>query len=129
MLVCSVSLRAPRRAIAADLAEAATAADATTTGYVVFATLVDDPANVRDTVDAYLGEIMVEAASAADAIDAGLDFNAAVEEAVMALDLQTAAVPIVPAGKTAMLATPRPIFVNAGVSREAVLAGPIMGNL
>ena len=46
MLVCNVSLRAPRRAIAAELAEATTAADATATGNIVFATLVDDPASV-----------------------------------------------------------------------------------
>jgi len=89
MLVCSVSLRAPRRAIAADLEEAATAADATATGNVVFATLVDDPANVNDTVDAYLGEIMVEAASAADSLNAGLTYAVAIDEATTAADTQT----------------------------------------
>jgi len=69
MLVCSVSQRARRRAIAADLAETAAALDASTTGTVVFATLVDDPANVLDAIDAYLGEIMLEAATAADTAD------------------------------------------------------------
>ena len=77
MLVCNVSLRPPRAAIAADVAEAATAADATATGNVVFATLVDDPASVGDIVDAYLGEIMLEAASADAAADAGLVYVAA----------------------------------------------------
>jgi hypothetical protein len=70
MLVCNVSMRPPRRAIAADLAEATIAADATATGQVVFVTLVDDPANVHDIVDGYLGPIMLEAASASDAADA-----------------------------------------------------------
>ena len=69
MLVCNVSMRPQRLAIAADVAEIATAADTLGTGNIVFATLVDDPASVNDNVDAYLGEIMLEAASAADAID------------------------------------------------------------
>jgi hypothetical protein len=93
MLVCSVSLRPLRRAIAAELAEAATAADATATGNIVFATLVDDPANVRDTVDAYLGEIMLEPASAADVVEAGLDLNAAVDESASAAAVEDGAVP------------------------------------
>jgi hypothetical protein len=66
MLICNVSLRPPRAGIMADIAEAIDATDATAIGQIVFATLVDDPASVGDTVDAYLGEIMVEAASAAD---------------------------------------------------------------
>jgi hypothetical protein len=86
MLVCNISLRPPRRAIAAELAEATIAADATATGNVVFATLVDDPASVRDNVDAYLGEIMLEAASAADTFNAGLEFATAIVEPVTALD-------------------------------------------
>jgi hypothetical protein len=69
MLVCNVSLRAPRRTITAELAEAVEAADATASGNVVFATLVDDPASVGEIVDAYLGVIMLEAASAGDVID------------------------------------------------------------
>lgn len=72
MLVCNVSLRPPRRTIAAELAEAVEAADALATGNVVFATLVDDPASVGDIVDAYLGVIMLEAASAGDVIDGDL---------------------------------------------------------
>jgi hypothetical protein len=93
MLVCNVSMRPPRRAIAAALAEAATAADATATGNIVFATLVDDPANVRDTVDGYLGEIMLEPASAADLVEAGLDLNAAVDESASAAAVEDGAVP------------------------------------
>jgi len=75
MLVCSVSLARRQRAIAADIAEAALAADSPGTGNIVFATLVDDPASVGEMVDAYLGEIMVEAASAADTVDAGTGTN------------------------------------------------------
>lgn len=86
MLVCNVSMRPPRRAIAAELAEAGTAADALGTGNVVFATLVDDPASVADVVDAYLGEIMLEAASASDSPDAGLAFGAAIVETVAAAE-------------------------------------------
>src|SRR5262245_36395274 len=90
MLVCSVSLRPPRKAIAADVAEAAEAIDATTTGFVVFATLVDDPASVVDIVDAFTGEIMLETASAADTVDCGLTYIAAVEESVTATSTQDA---------------------------------------
>jgi hypothetical protein len=78
MLVCNISLRPPRRLIAADLAEAAAAVDASTTGNVVFATLVDDPASVRETVDAYTGSIMLEAASAAATVSVGLVYSTVV---------------------------------------------------
>src|SRR5262245_58714994 len=75
MLVCNVSVRPLRRAIAADLAEATAAADSPGTGNVVFATLVDDPANVQDVVDAYLGQIMLEAASAASSQDGSVNIT------------------------------------------------------
>jgi hypothetical protein len=97
MLVCNVSLRPPRRAIAADVAEAATALDAPGTGNVVFATQVDDPASVGETIDAYLGEIMLEAASAADVINLSSVFDADLAELLTAADTQdgTATVPTV----------------------------------
>jgi hypothetical protein len=85
LLVCNVSLRARRVAIAASVSETATAVDATATGNVVFATLVDDPASVGDHVDAYLGQIMREAASAAATVNAGLAYAAAVGEAANAV--------------------------------------------
>jgi len=92
MLVCNVSLRPPRSAITAAIVEAITATDALATGNIVFATLVDDPASVGEIVDAYLGEIMLEAASAADSITAGAGFDAAVDEAATAADTQSAAI-------------------------------------
>lgn len=95
MLVCNVSLRPPRSAIAADLAEVATAVDAIATGNVVFATLVDAPASVRDIVDAYLGEIMLEAASAAADADAGLIYIAGIDEEVTAVAAQDGTVPTI----------------------------------
>ena len=95
MLVCNVSQRARRAVIVAGLAEPAAATDTLGTGNVVFATLVDDPANVRDSVDAYLGEIMLEAASAASTVNAGLVYAVAVVEAAAAADVLSAAVPAV----------------------------------
>jgi len=92
MLVCSVSQLRRRAAIAAGLAEAASSMDAPGTGNVVFATLVDDPASVGDHIDAYLGEIMREAASAAATVNAGLAYAAAVVEAVIAADAVNAGV-------------------------------------
>lgn len=88
MLVCNVSLRPPRRAIAAEIAEAAAAEDGTTTGVVVFATLVDDPASVNEIVDAYLGSIMLEEASADTVLDATIPvvITAAIVETMTAAD-------------------------------------------
>jgi hypothetical protein len=81
MLVCNVSQLQRRAAIAADVAEAAAALDAPGTGNVVFATLVDDPASVGEHVDAFLGQIMLEAASADATVNAGFVYAAAVAEA------------------------------------------------
>jgi hypothetical protein len=84
MLVCSISQRAKRAAIAAGIVEPAIAADTLGSGNVIFATLVDDPASVREVVDAYLGQIMVEAANATATVNAGLSLSAAVLEAASA---------------------------------------------
>jgi len=93
MLVCSVSLRPPRRAIAADLLEAGGAEDDFGSGQVVFATLVDDPASVGEIVDAYLGSVIAEAASANDAPDAAFagSYNGIITEALTASDTPDAA--------------------------------------
>jgi hypothetical protein len=98
MLVCNVSLRPPRSAIAAEVAEITAAVDATATGFVVFATLVDDPASVNDVVDAYLGEIMIEAASAIDDMSASVPISCDVAEAATAADLPDAIKVVVTAG-------------------------------
>lgn len=118
MLVCSVSMRPPRRTIAAGLTEAAAANDAATTGQVVFATLVDDPASVNEVVDAYLGEIMVEAASAADTIDIGLSYSAGVDESSTAADSLDGTISVIPT-RSAMVAGMWPIFINPDTSRQA----------
>jgi hypothetical protein len=126
MLVCNVSLLRRRAAIAASVAEAATAVDATATGNIVFATLVDDPASVGDLVDAYLGEIMLEAATAADTADAGFDYADSVVEAVTAADTQDGTIGITPVARSAMLDG---VYVNSdGTSREANANG-VMVNL
>lgn len=124
MLVCGVSLRAPRRAIAADLTEAAAADDASTTGFIIFAALVDDPAAVSDTVDAYIGEIMLEAASASDNIDAGFVASVTVVEAVTATDTPDGTA----AGAAVRSAMVMGVFVNSTISRAANANG-IMVNL
>ena len=90
MLVCNVSQLHRRAAVAADIAEAATALDYPGTGNVVFATLVDDPASVSDRVDAFLGQIMLEAASAAATVNAGLAYAAAISEVATAAEIASA---------------------------------------
>ena len=49
--------------------------------------LIDDPTSAVDIADAYLGEIMLEAASAADTVGVGSLFGTDVVEAVTALDV------------------------------------------
>lgn len=72
MLVCSVSLRPKRLVVAAEIVEAAVALDANTIGNIVFAALVDAPAAVDEIVDAFLGEVMLEAATALDTVDGAI---------------------------------------------------------
>lgn len=129
MLICNVSLRPPRSAIAAAIAEATIAVDATATGNIIFATLVDDPASVSDLVDAYLGEIMVEAASASDTIDIGLAYAAAVDEAVIAADAQDATIAGAAIAREAMIAGPSPVFVNSSTVPREANANGVMVNL
>jgi hypothetical protein len=129
MLVCNVSQLQRRAAIAAGIVEAAAAADSPGTGNVVFATLVDDPASLREHLDAYLGEIIVEAANAASTVNAGLTYATAIVEAVSAADTLSAAVPrtgsVVEAASAADLVDGSKI---AGSLFDGVLAldGPIM---
>ena len=126
MLVCNVSLRPPRAGIAADILEAIEATDATATGQLVLATLVDDPANVGDITDAYLGEIMVEAANAAATLTAGSVFGGAMDETVTAADTQDATLVGAVPPRDAMLPG---VFVNSdGTLRESYVDG-VMVNL
>lgn len=84
MLVCSVSYVQPKT-IAAAIAETVKAVDLTATTSGVLATLlVDDPAAAVDSIDAYLGEILLEATSAADVVSAGSDYVANINEAATA---------------------------------------------
>lgn len=69
MLFCSVSLRPQRHTIAAEVIEAAAALDVPELG-VFFVTLVDAPGDARDIVNAYVGQIIVEPASATATVDA-----------------------------------------------------------
>ena len=131
MLVCNVSLRPPRTAIAAAIAEMTSATDATATGIVVFATLVDDPASVRDTLDAYLGEIMVEAASAAATVNAGLIYAAAIVEAAATTDAFSGVVPaIVTAGvaEAVTAVSTQDGTVGSGVVAREAMVGTVMVN-
>jgi hypothetical protein len=121
MLVCNVSLLRRRARIAADLTEAVIALDSPGTGNVVFATLVDDPASVGDFVDAYLGEIMLEAASASDVVNAGLTYLAAVDEEATAATSLNASTGVTPIARGAMLPG---AFVNSpGTARQANVKG------
>ena len=92
MLVCNVSMGPRGRAIAAELEEIALADDTNTSGQVFFATLVDDPASVNATVDAFVGEIMLEAANAGDAVSVGIIYDADIIAAVTSTDTPDASI-------------------------------------
>jgi hypothetical protein len=121
VLVCNVSQLQRRAGIAASVAEAAVALDAPGTGNVVFATLVDDPASVGDHVDAYLGQIMREVASAAATVNAGLVYATAVVEAAVAADHASGSVPTVWSAAVVEATT-------AAATQSATLASAVMRN-
>src|SRR5580765_2163027 len=104
MLVCNVSLRAPRGAIAAEIAESVAALDTQSPG-VVWAGLVDEPAAANATTNALLGLIIAEAASANTALDAGTVFAAAIVENTTAISAQNGAVPGIQTGTVAEAAS------------------------
>ena len=90
MLVCSVVLQPKRRAIGAAVVEHVDAVDAYSLG-AILATLTDDPGAASDTVSAFVGQLMVEAASATATVNANSIRNAAIVEENIAL--ATVAIP------------------------------------
>lgn len=120
MLVCSVSQLRRRVAIAADIAELATALDDAGTGNVVFATLVDDPASVGEFVDAYLGEIMLEAANATDTLTGTVPVIVAADvvEAATAAEAQSVVAGFTPASLAGLVG-----WWDAGVTASLNLTG------
>lgn len=86
MLVCNIVSRPRRGAIAVDLIETAVASDANTIGNIVVAALVDAPASVTDRVDAYLGQLMAEIATATDNYSVGLLHAVSIDEPAAARD-------------------------------------------
>lgn len=129
------------------VAEAASAADVFQ-GNVIFPRLVDEPVSALDTWNAYLGEIMLEAATAADTANAGVAYGVAiveaatagsaedatlaggaitgsVDEAATAASVEDATVTSAAVVRSAMITN---VFINSGTSREANANG-IMVNV
>jgi len=124
VLVCSVSLHPPR-VIASTIAEAVTARDTAASVSAIVSALVDDPVSAIETVDAYLGDIMIEAASAADIVDVIFAYTAGVDEAATSADAPDATLAAL-AARAAML---EGVFVNSdGTLRQANVNG-VMVNL
>lgn len=120
MLVCNVSLRPKRSAtsLSVDMIEAAAALDDVATENMVFATLVDDPGSASETLDAYLGTLMVEAAGAADIADATI-------QALYAVDIVEAATAAETADGTVVVVSATAIW-DAATALNVTLSG---GNL
>jgi hypothetical protein len=125
MLVCSVSVSA-RRTVATDIVEVAAASDTTKPEGGVFVALVDEPISAIDSANAYLGEIMEEAANAVDSVEAlGSVYDIAVDETAIAVDAPDAAVPS-GTSRSGMVAG---VYVNSsGTLRQANVDG-VMVNL
>jgi hypothetical protein len=119
MLVCNVSMWAPRRAIAAELLEIAGADDASTSGQVL-ETLIDDPASADDTLDVFFGEILSDAATASDSPDAGLIAGAEVVEELTAGSTQDGTV-LGAADIVAILETVTSASTQDGIVTPAVI--------
>jgi hypothetical protein len=126
MLVCFVSARPRGKETTAEIVEAAEASDGLTSGFVIFSALVDDPASVHEIVDAFFGDIMVEAATAADEFSTGLAFAAAIDEAETAAAAQDASISGAIVGRSAMVAGLCSVFVNPSGAREANVIGTMV---
>lgn len=85
MLVCFLVARPLAHEIAADLAEAAAADDASLWS-MSFDLVVDEPASADDLFDAFFGDPIAEAASANDVVDAKFGQVAALVETANAQD-------------------------------------------
>lgn len=141
MLVCFIVPGQRRRQIAAEIVEVAGAA-VDLVSDAGFELLLDAPAIASDTCNAFLGELLHEAASAASTQNAGLFYAVLIDEPASAVDSvagtggvvdilepatanttqdATLVLGIVP--RSAMIASMGPIFVNPGVSREANVDG------
>lgn len=95
MLVCSVSLRPTSRVVAATIVEITEALDGPALG-AIYATLADNPGNALDILGAFVGQNMVEAASAIAVVDALSAHPAAMLEAISAaVAAQDAAINVV----------------------------------
>jgi hypothetical protein len=84
MLVCNVSLRPQSATLAADIVEAGAALDVTDF-VTLFGPLVDSPGNATDTVNAVVGQFMVESASAADVVTVGMAYRITILEDTTAI--------------------------------------------
>lgn len=125
MLVCSVSLQRRSAPIVADVAEIAAAVDATAIGNIVFATLVDDPTAVNDHIDAFVGQIMLEAASAAASVSAGFGYNAAVVETANAADVPAGSMMIAVPFQSMVHTLAGPVYINHKDADRVMLVGSI----
>jgi hypothetical protein len=81
------SLLASSFVFSVGVAEVIVAMDTTDIGNIIFATLIDDPASINDTSDAFIGEIMIEAASADTILTVGIDYVAAIDDSTSVADV------------------------------------------
>ena len=79
MLVCNVSVRPQNVTLAADLVEAGLAL-AVADYVTLFGPLVDSPGNATDTVNAVVGQFLVETASATDTLTVAMAYRITVLE-------------------------------------------------
>lgn len=129
MLVCVVSQRARRLTLIGDVVETAAAADASNWFFPQLAAITEATATASDTVNAFVGQYLLEAASASDAVSAALATvtSRSLIETVVAADAVSAALhtptTVSAAMSEAASASDAPAAALAMLARSAMLDG------
>ena len=129
MLVCNVSLRSQRKAIAAEIVEIGAAAEDLLSD-AGFGLLIDAPALASEVVDAFMGEIMLEVASANSVVTVVSVYTVASDEGASANDIITVTIPYTVLLNESATADDLPdaSIAPAVTARHAMVAGPLFIN-
>jgi len=125
MLVCNVSQRAQRAAIAAGIVEEAGAAD-DVPSLAGFALLVDEPAAASEALSAFVGQILIEAANAGETVNAGSKYAVLIDAPAIAADAYSGTTGVVIAGLSEAAAAadvPDATKISGLVPRHAMVEG------
>lgn len=127
MLVINVSLHPPRSVpIGVAVVDVGAARDTLATESAILAALVDDPAWADSIVDAYIGDLIFEAASATDTVSVVVSvYTVAVDEVASAADTvsATASVSVLLSESAVADSAQNGTIITALVPRHAMVPG------